>query len=79
MDKIWRFHFEWTGESGIVIADSKAEALEQAVSYLKTYANDGANTSNVHVWRAVDDNEFRNTHPTVLPIDRYLYVLPADY
>jgi hypothetical protein len=69
MEKFWRFYDEIrTGISGVVIADSKKEAVERAVAYINAVHNGCVSAGDITVWKWVDDVDYNKSYPFVLAI-----------
>jgi len=65
MKNVWRF---FNGEvSGIVLAESEAEAIERANYYLSIQFDDiGEDAPTTLVWAAENDDDFRTDCPYAL-------------
>ena len=66
MDNLWRFYNG--AVSGVVVAETAAEALALADAYLKGHFTDAETDEGLQVWPCMADDDYDEDFPSVLAV-----------
>ena len=66
MEYLWRFYNG--AVSGVVVADSRENALEKVTAYLKGNFADAETDEELQVWPCMEDDDYNEKFPGVLAV-----------